>query len=74
MSLIVISREMGSGGTQLGRFVAQRLGYRFADRELMLEAVKRYRVREERMSQLEEGRPSFWWSGSITTASSTWPT
>jgi cytidylate kinase len=60
MSLIVISREMGSGGTQLGRFVAQRLGYRFADRELMLEAVKRYRVREERMSQLEEGRPSFW--------------
>jgi hypothetical protein len=25
-------------------------GYRFADRELILEAVKRYRVREERLS------------------------
>lgn len=60
MSLIVISREMGSGGTQLARAVAQRLGYRFGDRELMLEAVKRYRVREERLSHLEEGRPSFW--------------
>jgi cytidylate kinase len=60
MSLVVISREMGSGGTQLGRAVAQRLGYRFADRELILEAVKRYRVREERLCQLEEGRPSFW--------------
>jgi cytidylate kinase len=60
VSLIVISREMGSGGTQLGRVVAQRLGYRFADRELMLEAVKRYRLREDRLSQLEEGRPSFW--------------
>lgn len=60
MSLVVISREMGSGGTQLGRVVAQRLGYRFADRELMLEAVKRYRLREERLSHLEEGRPSFW--------------
>ena len=60
MALIVISREMGSGGTQLGRVVAQRLGYRYADRELILEAVKRYRVREERLSQLEEGRPSFW--------------
>jgi cytidylate kinase len=60
MSLVVISREMGSGGTVLGRALAQRLGYRFADRELMLEAVKRYRVQEERLSQLEEGRPSFW--------------
>jgi cytidylate kinase len=60
MSLIVISREMGSGGTQLGRAVAQRLGYRFGDREVLLEAVKRYRVREERLCQIEEGRPTFW--------------
>lgn len=60
MSLVVISREMGSGGTQLGRAVAQRLGYRFADREVFLEAVKRYPVHAERLSQLEEGRPSFW--------------
>ena len=60
MALIVISREMGSGGTVIGRVAAQRLGYRFADRELILEAVKRYPVREERLSQLEEGRPTFW--------------
>lgn len=60
MSLIVISREMGSGGTQLGRAVAQRLSYRFADREVLLEGLKRYRVREESLSQLEEGRPTFW--------------
>jgi cytidylate kinase len=60
MSLIVISREMGSGGTLLGRTVAQRLGYRFAGREVILEAVKRYRVPEESLSRLEEGKPRFW--------------
>ena len=57
MSLIVISREMGSAGTQLGRAVAQRLGYRFGDREVILEAVKRYHIPEEGLSQLEEGKP-----------------
>jgi cytidylate kinase len=60
MSLIVISREMGSGGNQLGRFIASRLGYRFADRELLLAAVKRYGIDEDRLLQIEEGKPSFW--------------
>jgi cytidylate kinase len=60
MGLIVISREMGSGGTLLGRAVAERLGYRFGDREVILEAVRRYRVPEESLSRLEEGKPSFW--------------
>jgi cytidylate kinase len=60
MSLIVISREMGSGGTQLGRAVAERLGYRFGDREVLREAVERYHVPEEGLSQLEEGKPRFW--------------
>ena len=60
MSLIVISREMGSGGTHLGRAVAQRLGYRFGERDVILEAVKRYRIPEESLSRLEEGKPRFW--------------
>jgi cytidylate kinase len=60
MSLIVISREMGSAGTVLARAVARHLGCRFADRELIIEAVKRYRVPEESLSRLEEGKPRFW--------------
>ena len=60
MSLIVISREMGSGGSLLGRAVAERLGYRFGDREVILEAAKSYRVPEESLAQLEEGKPRFW--------------
>jgi cytidylate kinase len=60
MSLVVISREMGSGGTQLGKAVAERLGYRFIDREVILEAAHRYAVQEEQLARLEESKPTFW--------------
>jgi len=60
MSLIVISREMGSAGTLLGRAVAEHLGYRFGDREVAREVGKRYHIPEESLVQLEEGKPRFW--------------
>ena len=60
MSLVVISREMGSGGTQIGRAVAERLAYRFIDREVILEAARRYEVQEEKLARLEESKPTFW--------------
>jgi len=60
MSLVVISREMGSGGTQVGKAVAQRLGYHFVDREVILEAARRYEVQEEKLAHLEETKPTFW--------------
>jgi cytidylate kinase len=60
MSLVVISREMGSGGTQIGKAVAERLGYRFVDREIILEAARRYEVQEEKLARLEESKPTFW--------------
>jgi cytidylate kinase len=60
MSLVVISREMGSGGTQVGKAVAERLGYRFVDREVILEAARRYEVREEKLARLEESKPTIW--------------
>jgi cytidylate kinase len=60
MSLVVISREMGSGGTQIGKAVAERLGYRFIDREVILEAARRYEVQTEKLARLEESKPTFW--------------
>jgi len=60
MSLVVISREMGSGGTQIGKAVAERLAYRFIDREVILEAARRYEVQEEKLARLEESKPTFW--------------
>ncbi len=60
MSLIVISREMGSGGTQIGKAAAERLGYRFIDREVILEAARRYDLQEKELARMEESKPSFW--------------
>ena len=33
--VITISREYGSGGRTVGKMVAERLGYKFYDRELI---------------------------------------
>ncbi len=40
-SVITISREFGSGGRSIGKQVAQELGYRFYDRELVNEVAQR---------------------------------
>lgn len=40
-TVITISREFGSGGRTIGRQLADRLGYRFYDRELVDEVAKR---------------------------------
>lgn len=60
MGLIVISREMGSGGTQIGKAVADRLGYRFVDREVILEAADRHEGQDEKLAHLEETKPTIW--------------
>jgi len=33
MAILTISREYGSGGREIGRRVAERLGYRYVDKE-----------------------------------------
>ena len=40
-SIITISREFGSGGRSIGRLVAEKLGYRFYDRELVEKVAQR---------------------------------
>ncbi len=40
-TIITISREFGSGGRSIGRLVAERLGYRFYDRELVNKVAER---------------------------------
>ncbi len=39
--IITISREFGSGGRSIGRLVAEKLGYRFYDRELVNKVAER---------------------------------
>src|SRR5437879_7430975 len=58
MAIIVISHQMGAGGPEIGMALAQRLGYRYVNQELLLDAARRYGLAEEKLSHLEESKPT----------------
>jgi len=58
MAVITISHEMGAGGPEIGMALAQRLGYRYIDHELILDAVRRYGLEQEKLSHLDESKPT----------------
>jgi cytidylate kinase len=58
MAIITISPQMGSGGPELGMALAQRLGYRYVDQELIADAVRRYGLAEDKASHLDESKPT----------------
>ena len=58
MAIIVISHQMGAGGPEVGMGLAQRLGYRYVNQELLLDAARRYGLAEERLSHLDESKPT----------------
>ncbi len=58
MAIIVISHQMGTGGPEIGMALAKRLGYRYVDQELISDASRRYGLAEERLSHLDESKPS----------------
>ena len=58
MAIITISHEMGAGGSEIGIALARRLGYRYVDQELISEAARRYGLVEEKLSHLDEAKPS----------------
>jgi CMP/dCMP kinase len=55
---IAISRQQGSGGSYIGRAVAERLGFRYFDRE-MLRTVAEY-LREHEHDSKDEQRAESW--------------
>jgi cytidylate kinase len=58
MAIIAISHQMGAGGTEIGMGAAQRLGYHYVDQELLQDAVRRYGLVEEKLSHLDESKPT----------------
>ena len=58
MAILVISHQMGAGGPEIGMALAQRLGYRYVNQELLLDAARRYGLAEEKLSHLEESKPT----------------
>lgn len=58
MAIVTIAHVTGSGGPEIGTAVAERLGYRYVDREMISQAALKYGVVEEKLTQLDETKPS----------------
>jgi cytidylate kinase len=58
MAIVTVSHEIGAGGPEIGQALAQRLGYRCVGPELISEASRRYGLLEEKLSHLDESKPS----------------
>ena len=57
--VITIARELGSGGSRIGRMLAQRLGYGFYDREILRLAAIDSGINEEIFSRSDEQMTRF---------------
>jgi cytidylate kinase len=55
-SVICISREMGSGGEEVGKLLAERLGYLYADGDVIVRAAARGGIDVERVLDEEKRR------------------
>ena len=61
MAILTISREYGSGGKEIGREVARRMGYQYVDRGRILEDMKAVGVKWEELAKyFDENNPNIW--------------
>ena len=58
--LICIAREFGSGGHEIGKRLAQTLGFRFYDQALVTEAAGRSSISSEILENADEKKENFW--------------
>lgn len=59
-AVVAISRQFGSGGARIGLDVAQRLGFKYADREILAEAARALNMETSDLAPLEERVRGFW--------------
>ena len=60
MTIVAISREMGSGGYEIGAAVAKVLNFEYVNRQILLEAAHAHGVPEATLVDVVERRPSLW--------------
>lgn len=56
--IITLSREFGAGAGEIGRKVAQELGYEYVDKEIILQTARKSGIEVELIAKLEEKAPS----------------
>ncbi len=57
--VIVIGRQFGSGGRDIGRRIAEKLGIPYFDKNLLAEAAKAFGFDKDVLADADEKRPSF---------------
>ena len=55
--IITIGREFGSGGRELGRYLAETLNFAYYDREIIAEIAKRTSLSEKYIQHITEQKP-----------------
>ena len=65
MSVITISRQLGSLGAELAREVAGELNYEYADKAMVGKIMASYGIAAPEMDKFDEKKPPFWDSLSI---------
>jgi cytidylate kinase len=60
MTIVAISRELGSGGTAIAAAVAKALSFEYVDREIVLQAARAHEVPEEKIADVDERRLTLW--------------
>jgi len=60
MTIVAISREMGSGGYEVAAAVAKALGFDYVDREILLRAAREFDVSEAKIADVADRRLSLW--------------
>lgn len=56
--ILVIGRQYGSGGRMIGKQLADRLGLRYYDKELLSEAARHFGICPEVMAHADEKKPN----------------
>ncbi|MBM4332670.1 MAG: BON domain-containing protein [Deltaproteobacteria bacterium] len=62
MSVITISRQLGSLGTEIAQTVSERLDYEYVDKEKIGEALAAYDLPLSEVEKFDEKKPPFWGS------------
>jgi cytidylate kinase len=60
MTIVAISREMGSGGYEIAAAVARALEFEYVDRQILLHAAKVHEVPEEKIADVADRHLTLW--------------
>lgn len=55
--IVTIERQYASGGNEIGRKLAEALGYKLYDRNILMEAAKNLKIPSVQIEGLEERSP-----------------